>query len=88
MRPLFLFAVPLLAACASTPQYDRRFGDAVRAARVAMIANPQASASTDPVAGMDGKAVKEIIKRYQDSFKEPPPVVNVISIGGLNGSTK
>jgi hypothetical protein len=34
------------------------------------------------VSGIDGRAAKESIKRYQDSFKEPPPVTNVINIGG------
>ena len=35
---------------------------------------------------MDGKAARETMMRYQDSFKEPPPAVNVINIGGAIGS--
>ena len=75
----------LLAGCGAmstaTPNYDLRFGDAVREARQRMTLNPGAGAS-DPVAGMDGHAAHEAQERYQDSFKAPPPVVNVINIGG------
>jgi hypothetical protein len=82
-----LALVPLLAllgGCASsiTPNYDMRFGDAVREARQRMTLNPSAGGNPDPVAGMDGVAAKEAAGRYHESFKAPPPVVNVINIGG------
>jgi hypothetical protein len=85
-----LALVPLLAAlggCVSspTPQYDAKFGDAVRQARQLMIINPNAGANAPPVASMDGKSAAEAMGRYQDSFKAPPPVVNVINIGGSVG---
>ena len=74
-----------LGGCAgnysATPQYDARFGNAVREARLRMTLNPNA-ASTDPVVGMDGPAAREVQGRYQETFKTPPPVVNVINIGG------
>lgn len=74
----------LLGGCASspTPRYDARFGDAVRQARQMMTINPNAGANPDPMAGMDGKSGREAVVRYQDSFKAPPAVVNVINIGG------
>jgi uncharacterized lipoprotein YajG len=74
----------LLAGCAAspTPNYDARFGDAVRQARQQMTLNPNAGASPAPIVGMDGRAARETVIRYQDSFKSPPPVVNVINIGG------
>ncbi len=74
----------LLAGCAAspTPNYDARFGDAVRQARQQMTLNPNAAASPGPIVGMDGRAARESVIRYQDSFKSPPPVVNVINIGG------
>ena len=31
---------------------------------------------------MDGLAAHQTMQRYQQSFKSPPPVVNVINIGG------
>lgn len=71
-----------------TPHYDARFGDAVRDARKKMTLNPDAGRSADPVTGMDGRAARESMQRYQDSYKKPPPVVNVINIGGAIGENK
>ena len=73
----------VLLGCSTTPNYDARFGDAVRQARIAMTIHPNASANPDPVAGIDGQAAREGLIRYQDSFKAPPPVINVINIGGV-----
>jgi hypothetical protein len=72
----------MLAGCTTTPDYDARFGDAVREARSAMTIDPKASANTDPAAGIDGQAAREALGRYHDTYKAPPPVVNVINIGG------
>lgn len=73
----------LLAGCASTtPNYDKRFGEAVRDAKRQMTLNPEAGKNPDPVTGMDGRASRETMVRYKDSYKAPPPAVNVINIGG------
>ncbi len=80
--------VALLGGCANnstTPNYDARFGDAVREARQRMTLNPGAGQSAQPVAGMDGPAVRDAVDRYHETFKSPPPVVNVINIGGSVG---
>jgi hypothetical protein len=78
--------VALLAGCGSTtPNYDMRFGDAVRQARFDMTINPNAGQNPDPVLGMDGVSAKEAMTRYQGTFKAPPPVTNVINIGGAVG---
>lgn len=83
---LSIFGAALLAnvaGCVSpTPNLDRDFGNAVRTARAQMTINPEASRNADAVNGMDGEASKETIDRYEQSFKAPPPVVNVINIGG------
>jgi len=79
----------LLAGCSTptfTPNYDLRFGDAVRQARQRQTLNPAASANPDPVLGLDGKAAQEALQLYQNTFKAPPPVVNVINIGGASSS--
>ena len=77
------YLLVLLTGCASvTPNYDARFGDAVREAKLKMIINPNAGKNPDQVLGMDGKAARETIIFYQNTYKEPPPPVNVINIGG------
>ena len=82
--PIIVAATAVLAGCANTPtpNYDRKFGEAVRNARQAMTINPNAGTAGGPVAGMGGPAAHEAAGRYQDSFRKPPPVVNVINIGG------
>lgn len=73
----------LLTGCASvTPNYDAKFGDAVREAKQKMIINPDAGRNPDQVLGMDGKSARETIILYQGTYKAPPPAVNVINIGG------
>lgn len=72
-----------LVGCASTtPEYDARFGEAVRQSRQAQVLNPDAASQPDQALGLDGNAAREVMQRYRNSFKEPPPVVNVINIGG------
>jgi uncharacterized lipoprotein len=84
IRSLALSLAALLAGCSYnsfTPNYDAHFGDAVRAAALAQTLNP--AAGTQPaITGLDGPSAAEAVTRYQDSFKTPPPVVNVINIGG------
>ena len=76
----------LVAGCASpTPNYDARFGDAVRDAKRKMTINPDAGKNTDQALGMDGRASRESMQRYHDTYKTPPPAVNVINIGGAIG---
>lgn len=88
-KSMALVLLALLGGCAAstTPNYDLRFGDAVREARQKMTLNPNAGSNPDTVTGMDGRASREAIVRYQDSFKTPPPVVNVINIGGAVGGS-
>lgn len=84
---LFLLAA---AGCAQTmtQQQEAHLGDAVRESRLAMTIDPGAAQRIDDGKGIDGRAAQEGIKRYQNSFKEPPPVTNVINIGGgFNGGS-
>lgn len=78
-----IVALALTAGCVSIhPEVDERHGDAVRAATRAQILNPQGSGNAALAPGIDGRAAKETMDRYVDSFKSPPPNVNVINIGG------
>ena len=79
---LLVAAACLLSACApTTPQWDANFGNSVRAAVAAQTLNPEASQNPDQVRGMDGRAAREAMDRYQKSFKEPTPQPNVFTIG-------
>ena len=79
----------MLAACVSTtPEYDKRFGDAVRQSRLQMTINPNAGSNPDAVLGMDGISAREALVNYQNTFKTPTPVTSVMSIGGSGGGNK
>lgn len=83
LQTIFVGVALTIAGCASTtPNLDARFGQAVLAARAQQTINPAASLNSDPVSGLDGRAGKEAMGRYHDSFKTPPPSFNVINIGG------
>jgi len=82
-----LFAM-LAAGCqTSTPNFDARFGDAVRDVKRKMTINPDAGKNPDMAQSLDGQATHDGLTRYHDSFKTPPPVVNVINIGGSVGNS-
>ncbi|WGS52632.1 hypothetical protein LFL96_31090 [Paraburkholderia sp. D15] len=71
-----------LAGClSSTPHWDETFGDSVRQLRAMQTLNPQGSANTDPVAGIDGTAATAAQKSYAKSFTAPVPPVNGFTIG-------
>ena len=86
MKTLLPICLSLLGGCASysaqTPNYDAKFGDAVRQARIQMTVNPDAGKNPDQALGLDGKSAREAITLYQGTFKAPPSVTNVINIGG------
>jgi hypothetical protein len=74
--------VMLLSSCApTTPEWDSRFGESVRLAISQQTLNPRAGLNPNPVSGIDGKAAREAMGRYQNSFKEPAPATNNFTIG-------
>lgn len=77
----------LLAACSTTttPAYDLRFGEAVSQARLRQTLDPSAGQRQGAPATLDGAAAAEALNKYHESFRTPPPVVNVINIGGATG---
>lgn len=65
-------AAALLSACAqTTPRWDERFGESVRANLAVQVINPAAGANPNPAAGIDGKAARAAYERYVESFQKP-----------------
>jgi len=61
-----------LAGCAhTTPNWDNNFGNSVRASVAAQVADPAASANTNPVVGIDGRAARSTQQRYEGSYRTP-----------------
>jgi hypothetical protein len=76
----------VLMGCASTtPQYDARFGEAVRHNLQAQTLAPAAGQDGPAAAALDASSARAAVQRYRDSFKAPPPVVNVINLGTGSG---
>ena len=76
-------AASLMAGCVAVhPEVDRRAGEAVMSAQGAQTLNPRPVRDPDAVSGIDGRAAKESMDRYVESFRAPPPNINVINIGG------
>jgi hypothetical protein len=76
----------LVAGCVAIhPEVDRRAGEAVTFATGAQTLNPQAARDPNAVSGIDGRAAKESMDRYVESFRTPQPTMNVLNIGGSLG---
>lgn len=72
----------LLSSCAhTTSAWDSHFGESVRLAISQQTINPQAGLDPYFATGIDGKAAREAMGRYQNSFKEPPPATSNFTIG-------
>ena len=72
----------LVGGCASrTPYFDAQFGKSVRLLNAQQTINPNATANTDPVLGLDGKAALSGYGDYQKTFANPEPQGNTFTIG-------
>lgn len=80
-----LLAWVLVGCTSTTPQYDARFGEAVRHNVQAQALTPTAGQDGPAAAALDATTARAAVQRYRDSFKAPPPVVNVINLGGGSG---
>ncbi|AXF25467.1 hypothetical protein CUJ89_33915 [Burkholderia pyrrocinia] len=78
-------AVPLafaLAGCmSSTPVWDTRFGESVRAVMQAQIIDPHAAEHAASPAVVDGGAATAALDNYDKSFKQIQPPANAFVIG-------
>jgi hypothetical protein len=88
-----LSAASCVSACApTTPAFDSAFGSSVRSAVAEQALNPNASvANANKLPeGLDGRAARETMERYQRSFEQAPRQVNpfVIGVGGAGETTR
>lgn len=81
-----LLLAGLLPACAGrVPSAERHFGAAVRGAIAAQSLHPEAAANPDPVAGLDARAARAALARYEKSFAEPAAQPVTFMFGGSGG---
>jgi hypothetical protein len=78
--PALLALAAALTACSTTPHWDSRFGDAVRASLAAQVIDQAAVRNANPAAGVDAKAGRGALERYHASFRAPPPPAPPISV--------
>ena len=79
----------MLAGCAgaggveagSGERLRASFGDAVREVRTRQTLYPDASSNSEIATGIDAQAAVSAWRRYQDSFRAPPPAFEVLGIG-------
>ncbi|VWB58226.1 putative lipoprotein [Burkholderia lata] len=78
-------AAPLafaLAGCmSSTPVWDTRFGQSVRAVTQAQIIDPHAAEHAAATTVVDGSAAASALDNYDKSFKQIDPPTNAFVIG-------
>jgi len=81
-RTLLAAAAFILAGCETTPLLDSHFGKAVTTARMQQVIDPDASLNAKPADGLDGRATRNAMVRYQESFRTPPSSFEAGNIGG------
>ena len=83
-RPCHLALLPLsalLVSCSSTPQWEQHFGESVRVAMAQQVIDPAAVRNTNPVTGLDGRAARAALDRYERSFHEPAQQSGALALG-------
>ncbi|HJV26055.1 MAG TPA: pilus assembly protein [Aromatoleum sp.] len=82
-------AILSLSGCVATsPDYDARFGDAVRTVSAEQVIAPNASRNMDPVKGIDGKAAEGTMREYAKGYAQPQQQSGVFTIGVGSGSSR
>lgn len=76
--------IMVLAGCASTtPQFDAQFSNTTRALFSHQVLDAEAPERNRDrvVEGLEGRAAREALERYYQSFEKPPPQRGVFTIG-------
>jgi len=87
-RLLFLLicvisVVTLLNACHS--RIDADYGTSQKLAKFNQVLNPDAEKNLEPVYGLNGVVVQNVMENYESGFKEKPPTPSfTLSVGSIN----
>ena len=66
-----IVALSIFLGCAGTPVLDSYWGDSLEAAKSNQIKNPEASKNLEPVTGLDGQVVADlVVPNYEKLFLE------------------
>lgn len=85
---LVLIGITATGCVHRSPYLDERLGSAVSTTTVQQTLVPPVSAAGEPVEGVDGRAAREAIVNYHESFKQPPPPTQVFNFGiGAQGAS-
>ena len=84
-----LVGLTSLAGCETNSRLDEHYGDAVRANRIAMTANPDAGMQpNDGVTELEGATVEATLDRYRRTQTEPADTdmpTSILIQGGIRG---
>jgi hypothetical protein len=72
LLPAALLAALLSGCAATSPHWDRHYGQAARAALAAQVLEPDAAGHAPPQGGIDARTARAAYQRYQRSYAEPP----------------
>jgi hypothetical protein len=79
---LLYLSMTSLSGCAlTTEKWDGQFGSSTRQNMQQQIIDPLAGNKQNTGYAIDGRVAKEIITRYQNSYKDPAPESNNFTIG-------
>ena len=71
-----------LSGCTlTTEKWDAQFGTTTRLNMEQQIIDPLAGSKPNAGYALDGRVAKEILTRYQNSYKDPAPESNNFTIG-------
>ena len=59
----------IFSGCARETMLSRNWGNSFESAKQSQILNPEAGKNIDPVVGLDGQAVENVVEKYRQGFK-------------------
>ncbi len=78
---LYLCFIILSGCSITTAKWDDQFGTSTRQNIYQQIIDPLAGNKQSTGYALDGRVAKEVIARYQNSYKDPAPESNNFTIG-------